>query len=524
VTGPAAFPRAVVRAAERHIGFLLVVGNLMGALLAFFYFQFVDARAAPAEYRMTGAIVAYFAVVFAAIVAVGVGFSRRWWRPLRDWALDPPRPRPLENLVRRRALALPAVMAGVSLVGWTLAGVAWGVLWPWLRGFASLSHALRQIFGITVIGGSVTAVFVFLSVEHVWRRQLPLYFPRADLSATRGVVRIDVRARLIAIFLLASLVPISLLGVMCYTRATALVGAEPAAAGLLLERMLVFIGFMLAVSAAVAVGLSIFVSRSVAGPLGDLERAMAEVEQGNLQVRCPVVSHDEIGRVTEGFNRMLEGLRERERIRDAFGRYVTREIRDEILAGRVTLDGQAREVTILFADLRDFTTWVEAHDPREVVRDLNAYFTFMEAAIREHHGLVLQYIGDEIEAVFGAPVPHPEHPAQAVRAALEMRRRLAAWNAERVGTGRPLLRHGIGIHTGRVLAGNIGSPDRLSYALVGDPVNVASRIQGLNKDFGSDILVSAATARGIAAPPPLEPLAAVMVKGRTSAVEVYRVV
>ena len=123
--------------------------------------------------------------------------------------------------------------------------------------------------------------------------------------------------------------------------------------------------------------------------------------------------------MAEGFNRMVGGLRERDLIRETFGKYVTQEVRDEILSGRVDLEGQTRDVTILFADIRDYTPWVEAHDPREVVRDLNAYFTLMEGAIRDHHGLVLQYIGDEIEAVFGAPVANPRHPDLALRAALE---------------------------------------------------------------------------------------------------------
>jgi len=224
----------------------------------------------------------------------------------------------------------------------------------------------------------------------------------------------------------------------------------------------------------------------------------------------------------QALQRQSETLRERERIRETFGKYVSPEVRDEILSGRLALEGQAREVTILFADLRDFTPWVEATDPREVVRDLNRYFTEMNEAIRRHRGLVLQFIGDEIEAVFGAPVADPAHAALALRAALEMRERLARLNAERAGAGKPPLRHGVGIHTGRVLAGNIGSSERLSYALVGDPVNLASRIQDLNKQLGSDILVSGTTQALLDGTFALTPLPAVRVKGRSVEVEIYR--
>jgi adenylate cyclase len=286
--------------------------------------------------------------------------------------------------------------------------------------------------------------------------------------------------------------------------------------------MLLLIAFIVAVGTAAAAGLSFFVARSVAGPLRDLEAAMAEVGKGRLDTRCPVVTNDEIGRVTEGFNRMVQGLVEREFLKETFGRYVSREIRDEILAGRITLEGQAQEVTIVFTDLRDFTPWVEASAPRDVVRDLNAYFTEMEGAIRLHGGLVVQFIGDEIEAVFGAPVPLPGHAVMAVRAALEMRRRLDAWNAGRRAAGAQPLRHGIGIHTGTVLAGNIGSAERHAYALVGDPVNLASRIQALTKDVGTDILVSGTTRRQLDDAFPLVALPAARVKGKSAEVEVYR--
>jgi len=144
-----------------------------------------------------------------------------------------------------------------------------------------------------------------------------------------------------------------------------------------------------------------------------------------------------------------------------------REVRDEILAGRVSVEGERpRGDDALRGPSATFTPWVEATEPRQVVRDLNAYFAEMETAIRAHGGLVLQFIGDEIEAVFGAPVPAPDHAQRAVRAALDMRARLKAWNADR---SRPL-RHGIGVHTGARPRRAIGSRERLSYALVGDTV------------------------------------------------------
>ena len=155
------------------------------------------------------------------------------------------------------------------------------------------------------------------------------------------------------------------------------------------------------------------------------------------------------------------------------------------------------------------------------MRDLNAYFTEMETAIRAHGGLVLQYIGDEIEAVFGAPVAQSGHAEAAVRAALEMRARLAAWNAARARSGKPLLHHGIGVHTGTVVAGNIGSSERLAYALVGDPVNLASRIQGLTKELAADVLVSSTTRERLGDGLALRRLPAVKVKGRVAEVEVY---
>jgi len=484
--------------------------NLFGAVMAFVYFRFIDPMTAGPEVAWPEIV--FSVVAFTGLTLVGVRIGSRWAAPIGSG--DPAAPE-----VRRRALMFPWAMAAVVFGGWVMAGVVWGVVWPLLAGTFTLPSAVRAGIGITAVGGVVTATIVFFSIENRWRQELPRLFPAGDLSAVRGVPRLPVRARLLVVFLLTSVGPLALLGLVAWRRGR-LAAADPANAGMMLGEMLAIIGFFIVAGLVAAVRLSWVVSDSVAAPLLGLTFAMARVERGDLDAYCPVVSNDEIGAATEGFNRMLDGLRERETIKDAFGRYVTREVRDEILAGRVSFEGEQREVTMLFADLRDFTPWVESTEPRQVVRDLNAYFAEMEAAIRAHGGLVLQFIGDEIEAVFGAPVPAPDHAARAVRAALDMRARLRAWNT---GRARPLS-HGIGVHTGAVLAGAIGSRDRLSYALVGDTVNLASRIEGLTKEVGADILVSATTARRLDGGVALEPLPAVRVKGKTAEVEVFRVV
>jgi adenylate cyclase len=496
---------------------VLVPANLIGAVVSFTYFTFVDHVMSHRPVGL-GSAIGFFVVGFTFLSALMYFLIARWTRVLNPvdgrW--------PTSTEARRRALLFPYAISGIIFLGWALAGLIWGVIRPLTLDAFTVEHAVRFIFGNTLIAGTATTAITFFLTEHLWRRELPRFFPEGDLSAVPGAFRLRVRTRLLAIFLLVGVVPLSVLGVMSYRRAEALPGMDPVAAAQAMGSLLVSMVFIAAVGILVAIGLALVVARSVATPLGEVQGAMREVERGNLDARCPVMSNDEIGGAAEGFNRMVGGLKEREVLKETFGKYVTREIRDEILAGRVSLEGQACEVTILFSDLRDFTPWVAATSPREVVGDLNAYFTEMERAIREHRGLVLQFIGDEIEAAFGAPIADPAHAERAVRAALEMRRRLAAWNAERERAGKFPLRHGIGIHTGQVLAGNIGSPERLSYALVGDPVNVASRIQNLNKEFESDILVSGETRRLLDGAFELQPLPAVRLKGKVDEVEVFR--
>jgi adenylate cyclase len=215
--------------------------------------------------------------------------------------------------------------------------------------------------------------------------------------------------------------------------------------------------------------------------------------------------------------------KERDFLNETFGRYVSKEVRDEIVSGRVTLNGELKEVTVLFSDLREFTKLTESISPKEVVTVINTYFKEMADVITAHHGLVLQFVGDDIQAVFGAPVSLENHQQYAMDAALEMRRRLSRVNLQLTNQGYPPFQHGIGLHTGKVVAANIGSPQRLSYTMMGKTMNIASRIQELNKKYKTDILISAAVRKSLKRITGMNPLKPVVVKGISEPLQIYQI-
>jgi adenylate cyclase len=278
---------------------------------------------------------------------------------------------------------------------------------------------------------------------------------------------------------------------------------------------------LLAVSMAVIHRYSKNLKQSLSIQLGAMER----ISQGDLDARVPLLADDEFARIAAKTNEMIQGLKERDICQVRFGRYVSPEISRRILNGEISADGELVEATILFCDLRGYTSFVEKKSPTDVVRFMNRYFTEMERAVRENGGIVLQYIGDEIEAVFGTPaVPSQNHSERAVSAALAMRAALEQINEQRRSDGESEIRHGVGVHCGTVLAGNVGSPERLVYAMVGDAVNVASRLQVLNKTCGTDILVSRNVVERLSGLDfRFESMGAFPIRGKTEQIEVFSV-
>jgi len=515
------------------ITFVMILGNLIGALLTFVYFHYINMGLnLPRETTSSLNDMVFFVIGTAFIFFVIVTINLRWSRPLHQAIQDENTTEESNGAhpekLRRKALQLVPVFTATNLFAWMMAGFIFGVLSPVILhtffGAApmTLTESLGTIFGTTVVGGGSTSLFLFFAMERMWRKQIPLFFPEGDLSQVEGVFKLNVKARLLVVFLMISLIPLMLLGISAYFKAVALQTAGPALGGQIISGLLLQILFITTIGVVLSVILSLVVSKSVSAPLEEMETVMKEVEKGNLDVRIKVVSNDEIGAVGEGFGRMIKGLKESEAIKESFGKYISQEIRDEILSGRIPLDGEMTRATMLFSDLRDFTPFVESTHPKQVVSIMNQYFSEMAEAIKRNNGLILQYVGDEIEAVFGAPVPHDDHPDMAASAALDMKRRLAHLNERFKAQGVAPFRHGIGIHTGAVLAGIIGSKERSSYALVGDTVNLASRIQGLTKEFACDIILSQTTHDLVAGAYQMEPLRAVRVKGKSQEILTYK--
>jgi len=236
----------------------------------------------------------------------------------------------------------------------------------------------------------------------------------------------------------------------------------------ILQTALIIIAFSVAVS--------VLFSWFFTGPVTKLKNAMIMVEKGNLDQQVKVSTRDEIGLLTWNFNNMIRELKEKEKMRAAFGKAVSEEIVEVMMSGDLFLGGEEKDVTILFSDIRSFTKTSGTMTPAQVMEMLNEYFTLMEKIVQKNMGIIDKYVGDEIMAIFGATDSHQDHAENACRCAVEMIQELSSLNSRREHHGKPRLRIGVGINTGPVTAGMLGSENRMNYTVIGDTVNLASRL------------------------------------------------
>lgn len=283
-----------------------------------------------------------------------------------------------------------------------------------------------------------------------------------------------------------------------------------------LQLILIFI-----LTTVLAVVAAVSIARRVTRPVRALSKGAAAIASGDyVELELPA-QQDELSELTHAFNEMVRGLLERDRVRALFGKVVSLAVADEMLNKRIEMGGEEREVTLLFSDIRDFTALCEHRAPSAILAMLNTYLTHMSAAVDEHDGVVDKYIGDAVMAIFGAPISHDNDAERAIKTALAMQAALIDLNRRFGQEGWPPLRIGIGIHSGNAVAGIMGSETRFDYTVLGDTVNLASRLEGLTKHYAIGIIVSATTR---AACPDLvfREIDCVHVKGKVETIAIFQ--
>ncbi|MDE3197852.1 MAG: HAMP domain-containing protein [Acidobacteriota bacterium] len=285
-------------------------------------------------------------------------------------------------------------------------------------------------------------------------------------------------------------------------------------------RITALLSMLLAI--AIAVPSALALSRRVSRPLLELKGAVKRIGEGDLEARVPVLRDDEFGHVAHAVNAMAAGLKERDRVKSTFAHYVSQQVLDSILKSpdSLQLSGDRRRITVLFCDIRGFSTISEKLPPEKVVRLLNEYFECMVDVVFRNKGMLDKFIGDGMMVLFGAPEDDPYQEENALRTAIEMRqelRRLSErWQAEGIA-----IRNGVGINSGPAVVGNIGSTRRMDYTAIGDTVNLASRLESATKDLGVGILVSEYTYIALKGSFRFREMGSIRVKGRTDPVQTY---
>ncbi|MEW5912891.1 MAG: adenylate/guanylate cyclase domain-containing protein [Thermodesulfobacteriota bacterium] len=510
------------RLSRARLPLIQIGANLTGAVLCFVYFTFVEPDTIIVNLDQLTLVVALMSL---AMMGCGFWFTQRWRRHMFAAAgilLVGGRPEPAELAqAQRDALNGPLFYSLLSMTLWTVAAL---IMTFYSVAVLPAGVALKYELGLgariflgTLVSGLATASIVFFAVDRYFRRLRPLLFPDGGLVRVSGVFRLPLKRRLMFTFFMVGVGPMIVMTVMVTRIAMGTMVRDPSVG---VDNLLHVIFYLLAASMAAALLLSRLVGQSISEPARELEKAIARVEAGDLSVRVPVSDNDELGVLSDSFNQMTAGLAERERIKEAFGRFVTPAIAKAILANPPRPGGASTEVTVLFSDIRSYTRLSERMSPAEVIAFLNAYFSHMVPAIEKHQGLVYQFVGDAIMAVFNAPLATPDHATLAVRAGLEMLGALERFNAAR---GGPPVKMGIGVHSGPVVAGIIGSQDRMEYRVVGDTVNLAARVEGLTKELGAPLIISQATRDGLSQDFALSDLGSHAVKGRVEPVQVFAV-
>jgi class 3 adenylate cyclase len=394
---------------------------------------------------------------------------------------------PLE--VIRRDMFLP--IFGVALPGSILAVALLGLSWA----------AFFPIYAGAMVAIAYSGVLHYFAIESGLRPLLIDIAEQGGPPLMAGAKTMSLRLKLLGALPLINII-------------TGLVVAALSSNGGGASSLGVDVLIATAVAFTVSFELTVLLSRSILRPIRDLEKVTDEVRRGNYDVLVPITTADEVGRLGLAFNQMVTGLAERERLREAFGAYLDKDVAEYILDQGLTPEGREVEVSILICDALDFTAFASRADAAEVVARLNELFERIVPIVARHGGHVDKFIGDGLLAVFGAPEPFEDHADRAVTAAVEM-----AEVVNQPDSG--LLPIGIGVNSGVVVAGSIGGAGRFNFSVIGDAVNIAARVEEATRRLGDDVLITAATQSRLSQTLEVLPRGPQRLKGKDEPVELF---
>jgi adenylate cyclase len=472
--------------------------NVVGAALAFIYLGFLSPPQPSPPHSEQFLYLAVAPVYLVLVALVGYQLGQRDFRPVGRWLSERRAPTSEE---RALILSLPWRTAGRAAAGWLGAAVLFG-------GVTATHHPAVYVAGTAVgilLAGLTSAAVTFLLCERTMRPVFALALAGEVRSGRASSTILGTGPRLLVSWALGS-------GVALVAIAVAFLGRGDSRGDDLIGPVLflvvagLFAGGVLLAAAA----------RSVSDPVERVRAAIERVEAGSLEEEVVVDDGGEIGFLQAGFNRMVAGLRERERIREAFGTYLDREVAEHILREGTALAGEEVEVTAMFIDIRGFTSFAERLSAPEVVAMLNRLFERIVPIIHAHGGHVDKYVGDGLLAVFGAPRRQEDHADQALAASLEIAAAVEEELEDRLSIG-------VGLNSGPVVAGNVGGAGRLEFSVIGDAVNVAARVEAATRTTGDTVLVSEHTRALLsdAAAASLEERPAVPLKGKKQSVSLF---